>query len=264
LKNYNYYLNLDNLNNTIRVKYYNMENWKYEHLVKQIHRTRYKRHESFIIGSLLHDSNLKDLLPLTQHYVKRIDNKYALIDLFYPQINLAIEIDEPHHENIRGSDTLRQMDIEQSLICDFVRISILNGNVIDQIRNLKLKINSLIERNKNHWKEWKEPQLMSLNEMKLNCQHTMFVKIKGFIKPEELMQRQTGYWFIANNKRVKIKQAVVVHDSVIARVFSIQSWVSAGKKVGYIGSEVSQHQLLGHIVTDWNYQQTVVYSNDLY
>lgn len=257
-------MNLDNLNNTIRVKYYNMENWKYEHLVKQIHRTKYKRHESFIIGSLLHDSNLKDLLPLTQHYVKRIDNKYALIDLFYPQINLAIEIDEPHHENIRGSDTLRQMDIEQSLICDFVRISILNGNVIDQIRNLKLKINSLIERNKNHWKEWKEPQLMSLNEMKLNCQHTMFVKIKGFIKPEELMQRQTGYWFIANNKRVKIKQAVVVHDSVIARVFSIQSWVSAGKKVGYIGSEVSQHQLLGHIVTDWNYQQTVVYSNDLY
>jgi hypothetical protein len=241
-----------------------MENWKYEYLVKQIHRTAYKRHENFIIGSLLHDPNLKDLLPLTQHYVKRIDNKYALIDLFYPQINLAIEIDEPHHENNKDSDNSRQLDIEQSLSCEFERISVLKGNIIDQIQNLKLRIYNLIESNKYNWKEWEEPKVMPLNEMKLNCQHTMFVKIKGFIKPEDLMQRQTGFWFIAKNKREKIKQAVVVHDSVIARVFSINSWVSAGKKVGYIGLEVPQHQLLGHIVTDWNYQQTVVYSKDLY
>ena len=90
--------------------------WKYNHYIRQIHKTAYKQHESFIIGSLFHDKSLRDLLPITQYYVERIDKKYALIDIFYPQLNLAIEIDEPCHEKHVIKDYCRQNDIEAFFI----------------------------------------------------------------------------------------------------------------------------------------------------
>lgn len=80
--------------------------WKYEYLIKHIHRTVYKRHEAYIIGSLIHDAELAKLKPCTQFYVKRIDGGYALIDLYYPQIDFAIEIDELHHLNNLSIDDL--------------------------------------------------------------------------------------------------------------------------------------------------------------
>ncbi len=94
--------------------------WKYSYLVDQIHRAAYKRHESFVIGALIHDSNLTDLKPCTQFYVNRKDGGYALLDLFYPQVNLAVEIDEPHHENNKSKDCLRQKVVEENLDCDFI------------------------------------------------------------------------------------------------------------------------------------------------
>lgn len=241
-----------------------MNNWKYDHLVSQIHRTAYKPHESFIIGSLLHDKRLEDLLPLTQHYVKRIDNKYALIDLFFPQINLAVEIDEPHHDKYAHHDNARQTDIEQNLKCNFFRISISNGNILDQIEKLKEKIVELIKTHKNSWKAWEQPKTQSIFQMKNEYKNTLFVKIKGFIKPEDLMGQQTGYWRIAQNKRDKIKTVVVVHDSVISRIFTLNNWRPVGDKVGYDGTENTQSNLLGTIVTDWKTQQTITYSNDVY
>lgn len=242
-----------------------MQNWKYDHLVRQIQKTAYKPHESFIVSSLLHDDKLKDLLPLTQHYVKRIDNKYALIDLFYPQINLAIEIDEPHHNKYSHHDNERQNDVEQNLKCDFFRISISNGNILDQIEKLKQKILTLIQAHKNSWKVWEQPKTQSIFQMKEEYKNTLFVKIRGIIKPEELMGRQTGYWRIAANKRDKIKTIVVVHDSVISRVFSLDAWRPfVDNKVGYTGTENPQSDLLGNIVTDWKTQQTITYSNDIY
>ena len=81
-----------------------MENWKYACLVDQIHRTAYKRHENFVLGSLIHDPLLSELKVITQHYVRLKDSNYALIDIFFPQLNLAVEVDEPHHEGQRDSD----------------------------------------------------------------------------------------------------------------------------------------------------------------
>ena len=79
-----------------------MSDWKYEYLVEQIHRIAYKKHENYVIGSLLHDELLLELKPCTQYYVKRVDDGYALLDLYYPQVELAVEINKPHHlKNIK-------------------------------------------------------------------------------------------------------------------------------------------------------------------
>lgn len=85
-----------------------MESWKFDYLVSQIHRTAYKKYENYIVGALLHDKMLPDLKPCTQYYVVRTGGGYALLDLYFPQIEFAIEIDEPHHINNKESDNLRQ------------------------------------------------------------------------------------------------------------------------------------------------------------
>jgi very-short-patch-repair endonuclease len=255
----------NNICKTLKINKMNIADWKYEHLVKQIHRTAYKPHENFIINSLIHDERMSDLLPLTQHYVKRVDNKYALIDLFYPQLNLAIEIDEKHHNKNLDNDILRQNDVEQNLTCKFERITISEGNILEQIDSLKNKIllikNSLIE----NWNSWQQPKIHSIFQMKNEYKNTLFVKIRGVIKPEDLMSRQTGYWRIDYKKREKIMSVVVVHDSVISRVFTSIKWISFdNNKVGFIGTENIESNLLGNIVTDWKTQQTINYSNDVY
>ena len=85
-----------------------MESWKYEYFVQQLHRTAYKQHESFVFGALVHDARLRDLRVTTQQYARRRDFGYALVDIYYPQIHLAVEVDEPHHGNQAEEDRERE------------------------------------------------------------------------------------------------------------------------------------------------------------
>ena len=64
---------------------------------------------------------------MTQHHVKRVDNKYYLLDLYYPQIGLAIEVDEPYHQATREQDKYRQEIVAEKLSCGFERIRISDG-----------------------------------------------------------------------------------------------------------------------------------------
>lgn len=239
-----------------------MEDWKYNYFIRQIQKTAFKSHENFIIGSLLHDLSLNDLKPITQYYVKRNDEKYALLDLYYPQLNLAIEIDEPAHENNIENDKIRQLDIEKNINCNFFRIKINQGDILNQIKTLKEYIKEL--KIKLDFDAWEEPKFSSLYDLKKELRNTMFVKIKGLIKPENLMERQTGVWKIDNNKTSKINAVVVVHDSEITRIFKISEWIQFGQKKGYSGIEESKNKLLGSIITDWKFQATVTYSDDVY
>ena len=247
-----------------------MVNWKYEYLVNQLHRTAYKKHENYVIGSLLHDESLSELKPCTQHYVRRSDNAgYALLDLYYPQIELAVEIDEPHHYKGTHLDKIRQQIVENDLMCEFIRIDVKEGNVISQTEALKERIkNKILEfKEKNKFNQWVEPKILDIFKAKQDFKKSLFIKIKGEIHPDNLMARQTGYWRIANDKRNKIEQVVVVHNSIVSRVFkNIQwhIWNEHPEKVGYSGSEANSDDLVGTIINNWNTQQTITYSVDVY
>lgn len=244
-------------------------NWKYDYLVDQIHRTSYKKHENYIVGSLLHDPELKDLKPCAQFYVNRTDGGYSLLDLFYPQINLAIEIDEPAHENNIEVDKKRQKIIEEKFECKFFRVQVQQGNVLSQIQKLKNKIKELRAdaKKKGYWKDWEEPIRLSLSKAKNIQNNTLFLKIKGEIPPDELLARQTGYWRIDKRKQQKINTVVVVHDSIVTKVFGEVEWHFREEhptKVGYKGVDIKSNIELGTIIEDWNFQQTVTYSDDVY
>ena len=93
-------------------------------------RTKGKAYENFIVNAIYTKVNKPELIPVTQQYVKVKDensnNKYYFIDLYFPQINLGIEIDEAHHndEENQKNDEIREDYITSAIECEIERIPI--------------------------------------------------------------------------------------------------------------------------------------------
>ena len=239
--------------------------WKYEYFIEQIHRTAYKQHECFVVTSLLHDERLSNLQPRTQYYVPTNTGTYRQIDIFYPQLGLAIEIDEPHHMEYSDCDRKRESEIRRELNCEFRRITISDGRVVDQIEALKNDIIQIRKRriDENLFEDWTKPKYIDIFELKSEFSNTLFIKIHGEIPPEEYEARQTGYWLINDTRKQNIKDVVVIHDGVIVNVYTHLEWISApsGKK-GFIGKKLDV-EWLGVNVTGWTWQNTRTYSDDI-
>ncbi len=92
-----------------------IEDKKREYLIKTLSRTKRKDYENYIINRIYHKLNRLDVKPVTQQYVKRSDGRYALIDLYFPQINYGIECDEKYHLEHDEEDRIRTLSIEEML-----------------------------------------------------------------------------------------------------------------------------------------------------
>ena len=88
---------------------------KVEYLIKTFSRTKRKDYENYILNAIWQRINYLDLRPVTQQYVKGHDNEYYLIDLYFPQINIGVEVDEAFHKNNVESDLKRELTIEEKL-----------------------------------------------------------------------------------------------------------------------------------------------------
>ncbi|GAB6091742.1 AbaSI family restriction endonuclease [Spirochaeta dissipatitropha] len=134
---------------------------KLEHLSIMLNRrTKGKKYENFIINSIYAKISNPELIPITQQYVKNTNaatmskRKYYLLDLYFPQINYGIEVDESHHlcEENRIQDYLRAEDILGSIQCEQGRIAIYNDDgtlktydeVNDQINKQIIHIKKMI------------------------------------------------------------------------------------------------------------------------
>lgn len=145
-----------------------MEQWQYEHIVSQLHRTYRKRHENFVLGALIHDEVIGELLVFTQHYVRFKTEGYALVDIFYPQLDIAIEVDEPLHQNFRESDRKREQQLKETLACDVIRIDVASGNIYDQVKLLREELVNRMNqlRSSGKWKPWTEPPSISFDKLR--------------------------------------------------------------------------------------------------
>jgi very-short-patch-repair endonuclease len=92
-----------------------MNDIKRDYLVKALSRTKRKDYENYVINAIWHSLHRFDLQPCTQQYIKRSDGRYALLDLFFPQINIGIECDEVYHRNNVDNDLKREMTMEDVL-----------------------------------------------------------------------------------------------------------------------------------------------------
>lgn len=122
-------------------------------------RTKNKDYENYIVNTIYTLIGNKELIPVTQQYVKT-DTGYAFLDLYFPQINYGIEIDEKHHLNKENkwSDKERALAISSAIKCKEGRISICNKfgktrkyedifkDILKQVNEVKKRIKA-IEKN---------------------------------------------------------------------------------------------------------------------
>ena len=88
---------------------------KLEYLIKTFSRTKRKDYENYILNAIWQKIDCLDIRPVTQQYVKGDNNGYYLIDLYFPQINVGVEVDEAFHKKNTESDLKRELTIEEKL-----------------------------------------------------------------------------------------------------------------------------------------------------
>lgn len=120
-------------------------------------RTAGKKYENFIVNAIYTKVGNPELMPVTQQYVRNPNDprKYYLLDLYFPQLNYGIEVDEGHHltEEQQTRDEVRAQDIQSAIECEEDRIPIFdhNGNkrsygeICADIDSIVLKIRDKIK-----------------------------------------------------------------------------------------------------------------------
>lgn len=190
-------------------------NAKKEYLIKTLSRTKRKDYENYVIGAIWHRLNNLEIKPVSQQYVKRSDGKYALLDLYFPQLNVGIECDEAYHEKNKEPDKIREVNVEQALAAlqtgkdfklirinantDIVEFEKQINNAVDEIRNLYEKYSCP------RWSDEKGTVQKVLSNGQLSfCENLQFSKIvdiaKCFGKNYKAMQSST--FFIDNSTLV--------------------------------------------------------------
>ena len=91
---------------------------KKEYIVNQLKRTFHKKYENYCITRIIHKLDNEYIQFITQQLFKRPDGKFALADLYFPQLNISVEIDEPGlgHEHQRGSDRLSGPSVREAVV----------------------------------------------------------------------------------------------------------------------------------------------------
>lgn len=87
---------------------------KKEYILNQFKRTFNKKYENYCITRIYTLLNRNDIQIITQQMFKRGNDCIALADLYFPQINLYVEIDESHHKNQQIADLKRKNEVEQN------------------------------------------------------------------------------------------------------------------------------------------------------
>ncbi len=85
--------------------------YKLEYMERLFAKISKKKTESYVISRIWHQLNDDRVKFVVQQYIRRTQDKYALADLYLPQLNIFIEINEPFHKNNAEVDKIRNEEI---------------------------------------------------------------------------------------------------------------------------------------------------------
>lgn len=123
-------------------------------IAKSLSKIKHKKYELYVLSRIVHGLNDPGIKFKFQQYAKRNENgKYALIDLFLPQFNIAIEVDEAYHLAQLTEDEVRQNDIEV-LNIDVKRVDCSEGIVSVNTQTDRIISEIIKERDKSTFNEW--------------------------------------------------------------------------------------------------------------
>jgi hypothetical protein len=148
-------------------------NYKLDYISRLFQKTSGKRIEHYVISRIWHLLDNYDVKMTPQQYVSRKLTKYALTDIYFPQIGFHVEVNEPAHyesEEKINSDLKRKQEIEKNTGHQVFEIDCRHNliGIHSQIDELVQKINSKVknqiaiekfkpwkpenEHNPKHWK----------------------------------------------------------------------------------------------------------------
>lgn len=120
--------------------------YKIDYITRLFSKITHKKYESYVIQRIWHRLNNDEVLFVGQQYISR-GTKYALADLYLPQINLIIEIDEIHHDSNEAQilDEIRSNDIRRYLDNVVIkRIAIFKNHSLRSLTDIHNDIDNVV------------------------------------------------------------------------------------------------------------------------
>lgn len=113
-------------------------------------RTKNKKYENMIVNAIYNGVGNEELIPVTQQYVKVHDTKerkYHLLDLYFPQLNFGVEIDESQHENEENvvADKIREEHIIEAIHCEEYRVAVTENFELLPYEEVMKNVRTVIE-----------------------------------------------------------------------------------------------------------------------
>lgn len=87
--------------------------YKLDYMTRLFAKISKKKTETYVISRIWHQLNDDRVKFVVQQYIRRTQDKYALADLYLPQLGIFIEINEPFHKNNIEIDRIRNEEILQ-------------------------------------------------------------------------------------------------------------------------------------------------------
>ncbi|MDD3039415.1 AbaSI family restriction endonuclease [Bacteroides sp.] len=164
--------------------------YKLEYITRLFAKISKKKTETYVITRIWHQLNDDRVKFVVQQYIRRTQDKYALADLYLPQLNIFIEINEPFHkqtENKIEIDKVRNDEILQ--VTHSKPIVIDCGDIIDngavkyksiedihsQISEVVQEIKQAIKEQGDKFKPWDDGNTLSVE----------YHRKKGYLKVED-------------------------------------------------------------------------------
>ena len=105
--------------------------YKLDYITRMLTKISHKRLESYVIHRIWNALDNTDIHFVFQQYVVRKEGKYALADLYLPQLNLVVEINEPAHYKNQEADKVRNTEISEYVEVKVIDCyNVVNGNAV--------------------------------------------------------------------------------------------------------------------------------------
>lgn len=148
-------------------------NYKLEYITRLFEKTNKKRIENYVITRLWHQLNNPDIKMVPQQYVIRNGKNYALTDVYFPQFDICVEVNELAHYETQDkidSDEIRNEEIKENISCKVYEIDCRKdlNDIHKQIDNVIEIINTDLKRQEknNSFKAWNPDNEFSIEYWK--------------------------------------------------------------------------------------------------
>ena len=151
--------------------------YKLEYMERLFAQIGKKKTESYVISRIWHQLDDDRVKFVVQQYIRRTQDKYALADLYLPQLHIFIEINEPFHKKNVEIDKIRNEEIlnvtrSQPVVIDCdCDIHEIHRQVTDVVKLIRQRISELGDR----FKPWDDTSTLTAE----------YHRNKGYLKVED-------------------------------------------------------------------------------